>query len=270
MAVEAFTPTGPVTGDAVELEIRPANLASRMAAQVIDLLIAVALLLGLLIWMIQTFSSRAMSESLQTVVVLGTLVGVLVALPATIETLTQGKSVGKYALGLRVVRDDHGTVRGRHAITRALIGFVEIWMTAGVAALLTAAFTRSGKRLGDLAAGTIVVSERVPLRWPSPMPMPQHLARWAANADIAALDPRTTLAARQYLLRRGQLSSMAREKVSRQLADHLRSRVSPQPPVSTADDLIMAIIAERGRRDRHRLARDEELRARLFGGSSRS
>ncbi|MGJ6979128.1 RDD family protein [Aestuariimicrobium soli] len=261
-----FTPTGPVTGDAVELEIRPASLGARIVAIIIDMLVQVVLLVCLVLWLVTTAGD--LSSNLVQAVVTAIFVGVFVACPAVVETLTRGRSLGKVAIGLRVVRDDHGTIRARQAIGRALIGYVELWMLAGVPAVLTSVFNKRGKRLGDLASGTIVVSERVPLRWPAPMPMPPSLAAWATHADIAPLDPRVTLGARQYLLRRGQLSPVARQRLAVQLADELRTRVSPQPPISTPDDLIMAIIAERGRRDRARLARDEELRGRLFGSGT--
>ncbi|CAI9409055.1 RDD family protein [Aestuariimicrobium sp. T2.26MG-19.2B] len=265
MAAEVFVPTGPVTGDAVELEIRAANLGARILAQLIDVLVQVALLAVLIFWLFSVGRHQLTDSSLRIAAVIVILVGVMVVVPATVETLTRGKSLGKYAVGLRVVRDDHGTIRARQAIGRALIGYVELWMTAGVPAVLSAVLTSRGKRLGDLASGTVVVSERVPLKWPAPMPMPPGLARWALSADIGPLDPRVTLAARQYLLRRTQLSPTARERLSHQLADNLRRQVSPQPPPSTADDLIMAIIAERGRRDRQRLRHHDDLRARLFG-----
>lgn len=266
MVAEAFTPTGPVTGDAVELEIKAANLGSRLVAQVIDMVVQVVLLVVLIYWLTNVVRVRGLDSSLSGALGIALFVGVLVGVPATLEGLTHGKSVGKYALGLRVVRDDHGTIRARQAIGRALIGFVEIWVTAGVAALITAALNKRGKRLGDMAMGTVVISERVPLRWAAAMPMPPMLAPWAMNADIAPLDPKVVLGARQYLMRRQQLSPQARARLSTHLADHLRAKVAPAPPLSTADDLIMAMIAERGRRDRERLARNEELRIRIFSG----
>lgn len=270
MAAEAFTPQGPVTGDAVELEIKSANIGQRIAAFLIDAIIQIVVFIILIVALVDFSRNGSMSSSLLTAILILLIIIPMVALPATVESLTHGRSVGKLALGLRVVRDDHGVIRPRQAIGRALIGFVELWSTGGAAAIVTCIMNKRGKRLGDLASGTLVVSDRVKLRWPAPMPMPPALARWATNADIAPLDPRVVLGARQYLLRRHQLSPMAAQTLSTQLANTLRAHVSPQPPVSTADELIMAIIAERGRRDRGRLAKHEGLRRRLFDSRPQS
>ena len=96
---------------------------------------------------------------------MATLVGtvaVFVVVPTTLETLTRGQSLGKLALGLRTVRDDAGPISFQHAFVRALVGVVEIWVFTGVPAFFCALVTPRGKRLGDFAAGTYVVRERVP------------------------------------------------------------------------------------------------------------
>ena len=82
--------------------------------------------------------------------------------PTTIETLTRGKSLGKLALGLRVVRDDGGTVTVQQSFVRALVGIVEIYVVPRRRRRSSAALVSSrGKRLGDYAAGTYVVRDRV-------------------------------------------------------------------------------------------------------------
>src|SRR4051794_26488650 len=118
------------------------------------------------------------------------LAGVVVGLPTTVETLSRGRSLGKVAAGLRVVRDDGGPTRMRHALVRALVAVVEIFLTLGSVALVTSMLNVRGKRLGDLLAGTFVLRERGG-RAIAPLPaMPLQLARWALTADIARLpDP---------------------------------------------------------------------------------
>ena len=55
----------------------------------------------------------------------------IVGYPVVFEMATRGRSLGKMALGLRVVSDDGGPERFRQALFRALSGFIEIWMFAG-------------------------------------------------------------------------------------------------------------------------------------------
>ena len=61
---------------------------------------------------------------------------VLVGLPTLVETLTRGRSLGKIAAGLRVVRDDGGPVRFRHSFVRSLFMLVDFWLTGGNAEAL--------------------------------------------------------------------------------------------------------------------------------------
>ena len=80
------------------------------------------------------------------------IVLVIVGYPVIWETLTRGRSPGKFALGLRVVSDDGGPERFRQALVRGLAEVVEIWLLLGCPALICAVLSARGKRLGDLFA----------------------------------------------------------------------------------------------------------------------
>src|SRR5680860_1474039 len=141
-----------VTGEAVALELPAAGIGIRALSGFLDLLVAgAALWIGLLV-------SSAMTENADEAIIRVTMtllvVLVTVVLPTTLETLTRGRSVGKLATGLRTVRDDAGPIGFRHALTRALVGFVEIWALVGVPALVSAIVSNKGKRLGDYAAAS--------------------------------------------------------------------------------------------------------------------
>lgn len=60
------------------------------------------------------------------------------------ETATRGRSLGKMAMGLRVVSDDGGPERFRQAVFRALAGVVEIWMLVGGPAVIASLFSPRG------------------------------------------------------------------------------------------------------------------------------
>jgi uncharacterized RDD family membrane protein YckC len=186
-----------VTGEAVALDLPPASLGPRMASGLIDVTVTVVLLLGVVL----LFSVAALRapEALLHVAVVGTLVTVFLVVPTTVETLTRGRSLGKLALGLRAVRDDAGPISFQQAFVRALVGVVEIYAFSGAPAFFSALLSSRGKRLGDYAAGTYVVRERVRLRLPRPPDMPAPLAAWAATADIASLPTGLALAVRQVL-----------------------------------------------------------------------
>ena len=151
-----------VTGEAVALELRPASFATRGLAVALDL--AVMLAAGILVGIVLGLTLPDVDEAAARAIGILALVGVLVGLPTTVETLTRGRSLGKLAAGLRVVRDDGGPVRLRHALVRALLAVFEIIVTFGSVALITSLANVRGKRLGDLLAGTFVRGSGAPGR----------------------------------------------------------------------------------------------------------
>ena len=252
-----------VTGEAVALELPSAGIALRTLSGFLDVSVAVlALIVGLLLAPLLT---QGADEAIVAVATTVLMVLVFVVLPTTLETLTRGRSVGKFATGLRTVRDDAGPIGFRHAVTRALVGLVEIWLLLGVPALVSGLVSSKGKRLGDYAAGTYVVRERVHITLPPPPMMPPHLAAWAAGADIARLPDGLAMAVRQFLMRAPLLSPPSRATLGLQLHDEVVAYLAPQPPAGTHPELVLAaVIADRRRRDWIRLQRDAALRSRLI------
>jgi uncharacterized RDD family membrane protein YckC len=97
---------------------------------------------------------------------------VLWGYPTAMETLWRGRSLGKAALGLRVVTIEGAPVRFRHAAIRATLGVVDFLLTAGGAAVISVLLTPRSQRLGDLVAGTVVLRERTGLRPPVAVEFP--------------------------------------------------------------------------------------------------
>ena len=121
-------------------------------------------------------------------IAVATFLLVLVGGPIAVETLSHGRSLGKLACGLRVVRDDGGPIRFRHALVRGAMGVVEILMTFGVVACIASLVSARGRRLGDVFAGTLVVRERVPAgRRRFVPPPPPWLAGRFAGLDLSAV-----------------------------------------------------------------------------------
>jgi uncharacterized RDD family membrane protein YckC len=253
-----------VTGEAVALDLPPAGLGARMVSGLIDVIVTtvllVALVLGLVIAAIRT------DGALVHVAFLAAVIVSWLVFPTTIETLTRGRSLGKLAMGLRTVRDDAGPISFQHAFVRALVGVVEIYAFFGSPAFFSALLSPRGKRLGDYAAGTYVVRDRVRLTLPRPAQMPPPLAAWAAHADMAALPTGLAIAVRQFLGRAAQIEPRARAALGERLAVAVSEHVAPPPPPGTPPDAYLAaVIAERRDRDARRLAREAELRRRLAG-----
>ena len=253
-----------VTGEAVALDLPPASLGVRIASGLIDVVVTVALLV--VIVLIASIAAIGTDQALATVALIGSIILVFLVVPTTLETLTRGRSLGKLVLGLRTVRDDAGPISFQHAFVRALIGIVEIYfpLTAGAPAFFSALLSSRGKRLGDYAAGTYVVRERVRLKLAPPAPMPPHLAAWAQRADMASLPTGLALAVRQYLGRLPTIDPVSRSSIGARLAHEVLRYVAPAPPPGTPpEDFLAAVIASRRERDLVRLRREAELRHRL-------
>lgn len=251
-----------VTGEAVALDLPPASLGSRIGSGLIDVTLTFVLLIALVMGLV--VAALPTDQALLDVAVLAAVIVSFLVFPTTIETLTRGKSVGHLCFGLRTVRDDAGPISFQHAFVRSLVGVVEIYLLFGSPAFFAALLSPRTKRLGDYAAGTYVVRERVRLQLAAPLPMPPRLAPWAATADITALPTGLALAVRQYLQRLPQIDPASRAEVGARLADAVSEHVAPPPPPgTTAADFLAAVLAARRARDAARLAREAELRRRL-------
>ncbi|MFI7031035.1 RDD family protein [Microbispora rosea] len=242
-----------VTGEAVVVEVRVAQLPSRALAFLIDWAVQWAVII--LAVVLVTQASVVTDESLATGLLILFVVLVTVGYPVAFETITRGRSLGKLALGLRVVSDDGGPERFRQALFRGLAGFLEFWTFAGAPALITSLLNQRGKRLGDVFAGTTVIGERSPQQTPPPE-MPPSLASWAATLELSGLSDDLANTARQYLSRWNQLSPHTRDEMGLRVAARISAQVAPPPPPGVPPyAYLAAVLAERRRREEIRLAR---------------
>ena len=234
-------------GEGVVLDARPASFATRSVGAVLDLL---ALgLLAVVALAVAGAAGAGLDPAASAAVTILLLVLVLVVVPATVETLTRGRSLGKLVMGLRVVRDDGGPIRVRHAVVRALVGVIELFGTSGAIALIVSLVHPQSKRLGDMLAGTYAVRVRGAQRPLPPVIMPPELAGWARRSDIRRLPDGLALSARQFLGRSDSLHEASRVRLGGSLAAEVERYVAPGPPPGTHPErFLAAVLAER--RDR--------------------
>ncbi|MFP1153212.1 hypothetical protein BHQ21_19555 [Mycobacterium sherrisii] len=240
-----------VTGDAVVLDVQIAQLPVRALSALIDIIMVFLLyVIGLMLW---AATLTQFDGALSAAILIIFTVVVLVGYPMVFETATRGRSVGKVIMGLRVVSDDGGPERFRQALFRALAALVEIWMLAGSPAVISSILSSKAKRIGDIFAGTVVVSERGPRLAPPPA-MPPSLAWWAASLQLSNLDAGRAELARQFLSRASQLEPQLRLQMSYRIAGEVVSRIAPPPPPGAPPELVLAaVLAERHRRELARL-----------------
>ncbi|MBX9398628.1 RDD family protein [Streptomyces sp. TRM72054] len=245
-----------VTGEAVALELRPARLPSRALAVLLDLIVAFAAYM--IVTMVLVISTASLDEAAQIAISIATFLLVLVGAPIAVETLSHGRSLGKMAFGLRVVRDDGGPIRFRHALVRGAIGVVEILLTLGVIACIASLVSERGRRLGDVFAGTLVVRERVPAaRARFVPPPPPWLAGRFSELDLSAVPDGLWLAIRQYLTRMQQLDPQVGGAMAERLAADLAERTgTPVPQGIPPAAYLAAVVQERQAREIRRAYAD--------------
>ncbi|MGW7236751.1 RDD family protein [Streptomyces sp. NPDC054804] len=232
-----------VTGEAVALELRPARLPSRALAVLLDLVVAITVYIGVSIGLVAATAS--LDEAAQVALSLAAFLLLLVGGPIAVETLSHGRSLGKMACGLRVVRDDGGPIRFRHALVRGALGVVEILMTFGVVACIASLVSARGRRLGDVFAGTLVVRERVPVGQTRFIPPPPPwLAGRFAELDLSAVPDGLWLAVRQYLTRMQQLDPQVSWAMAEQLATDLAARTGTPAPQGIPPAAYLAAVAQ--------------------------
>ena len=253
-----------VTGEAVVLELRPASFAARALSSLIDVVTQLVVLLGLLVLFGRTLG-QSVDPALGAALILTIVVLVMVAAPVAVETLTRGKSLGRLAMGLRIVRDDGGAVRFRHCLIRGMAAILEIYLSAGSVAFMVAMFNERSKRLGDIMAGTYALRERISAPASQQVEVPPMLVGWVRLADLGRLPDALSRRVSRFLTQSARLSPQSRSALAAGLATEVSAFVSPQPPAGTfPEDFLRAVMAERRNRDFVSLTRQRE-RTELMG-----
>jgi uncharacterized RDD family membrane protein YckC len=177
------------TPEGIELTLRLAGPVPRALAWIVDVLIRIAIL-----WTLSLLLEPAGWFG-QGVVILAVFF-LEWLFPAWCEVNWNGATPGKRALGLMVLNDDGSPVRWAAALTRNLlraVDFLPVLYALGLTAMLV---NRDFKRLGDLAAGTVVVyregaqrAAQVPVAPPLAPPAPLTLAEQRTLLDLAERAP---------------------------------------------------------------------------------
>ena len=144
------------TAQNVSIQQNVASVATRIGSYLIDGLIIVGYYL-IAIWI---FNALDMSLGIEMWVVY-----LLLGLPVffyslLFEVLMNGQTPGKYVNKIRVVKIDGSKPTFSSYLLRWMLRLIDISLASGSVALLTILLNGKGQRLGDLAAGTTVISEK--------------------------------------------------------------------------------------------------------------
>lgn len=242
-----------VTGEAVALDLRASSFVLRGAGAIIDFIVYLGGYIAILLTLLNFAGQWGLDEALTRAIAIIGVVVCLVVIPTVVETLSQGKSLGKLAIGARIVRDDGGSIGLRHALIRSLIGFLEIYGSFGGIAAFTGLLNSKAKRIGDLVAGTYSQNERVSQEIPPVWGVPVELQQWASTADVARMPDSLARRVTQFLSQAGGFTPASRDRLSRELANEVAVFVSPVP-AANAELFLAAVTAKRRERESAALA----------------
>jgi uncharacterized RDD family membrane protein YckC len=178
---------------------------------------------------------------------------------AAFEMAWNGQTPGKRLTRLRVLRESGYPIGPIDALIRNLVRLIDFLPMAYGLGVVVMLVDQRSRRLGDLAAGTVVVKERRALR-ATDLLAPEPLLAASGREELALPLPnleRLTAAdyslLREYGLRRERLAPVPRAALARELAQAMARRLDAPPPAdeSEADDFLMAVAA--AYRARHQL-----------------
>jgi uncharacterized RDD family membrane protein YckC len=240
------------TPEGVDLELTLAGVGSRFVAALVDGLIRGALLLAVAF---VTGAGRELfaptaTEMSPTEVIALSLAGFLIVFGYDIffEVLASGRTPGKRWSGLRVVRVGGRPVGFVASAVRNIVRIVDFLPVFYGIGIVAAFVSRNNQRLGDLAAGTLVVRElrRVERSRPTleSAAVRDELAAW----DVSSVTPHELAAVRRFLERRGELAEDARRRIAEQLAAALRPKVAGPSEAQDSETFLERVAAAKSLR----------------------
>jgi uncharacterized RDD family membrane protein YckC len=242
---------GIITPEAVVLDLAPAGVASRLFSGLIDALAQLAIYIVLVLVILVGTGAAGGDGQVQQAALGIALFGVIFGYPIVSEMIWKGRSLGKAALGLRVVTVEGAPIRFRHAALRAMGGLVDKWVPpGGVVGLSFVLGTPDRQRIGDLLAGTIVILD--PIRSPLPtgvwFPVPPGFEAYAATIDPTALTVDQYTVIRSFLIRARELTPPARASVATDLASRTAGTLRHSRPADVHPETFLLCVMARYQR----------------------
>ena len=239
------------TPEGVDLSVTLAGLGSRFVAGVVDLLVQTGIIFIFLLALgvlggASNGGLGGFGVALGALVVFVTVFGY----PVIFETLNSGRTPGKAAIGIRVVMEGGRPVNFGAAAVRNLVRLVDTLPASYAIGIVSILVSRKNQRLGDMAAGTLVVRDRKPepvaSSWvAATAPVnTEGLSSW----DVSSIREDELATVRSFLARRHQLTPSARYGLATELAARLRPKVVGNDPRLPPEQFLEHLASAKARR----------------------
>jgi uncharacterized RDD family membrane protein YckC len=150
------------TPESIVFDYKVAGVATRAVALLIDSILQTLIFVALLVLVNELdldLDSIGIAEGWVIAIIIFVVFFVFVLYFAVFESVTHGQTPGKRLLNLRVVREDGQPLSPVDAILRNLIRLIDLFPGVYATGMITMVLNDRSKRLGDFAAGTIVIRE---------------------------------------------------------------------------------------------------------------
>ena len=232
------------TPEGVQLELPLAGLGTRFLAIGIDLLICGTA--GLIV----LFAAAAIAGDLGATIAGAIFILVFyLGYQVVFEVFGGGRTVGKRAAGIRVVLDGGAPIGLRASLIRNFFRLIEGLTFFYLPAIVCVLASRNNQRIGDHAAGTLVVRDsKRPKQQPPTTRIPQQaVASW----DVAGIDEADATAVRIFLDRRYGFENGPRAALAAELATRLRPLVPGVRPGLPDEAFLEHLISAKSRSNAH-------------------
>ncbi|MBV7364113.1 RDD family protein [Actinomycetaceae bacterium TAE3-ERU4] len=243
-----------VTGEGVSLELEPTSLLRRLLAGFYDYVLLGSIVFVACIYLLPYLESQVERNLLTRWIV----IFVIILVPAFMEIITRGQSLGKMLLGIKVVRDDGGIPTRGSSVWRAVTIYFEILASLGSIALISIIFNPQGKRIGDILAGTVVVNSQIAGK-PRIIQLPPELKQWVQTASLAPPPNELLESARLHLHNTYRLPTDIRHAQAVSIATELARYATPPAPTRDAERFIAAFLVARRQVEYEKLLKEEKL-----------
>lgn len=236
------------TPEGVDLELTLAGVGSRFSAALIDFLIQMVLLAALFVGFVVAGQFGGWGDALFALLAFLLFTGYDILF----EVLASGRTPGKRLNGIRVIRVDGSPVRFLTSAVRNVLRLIDIqfFYLVGIVCILV---TKRNQRLGDLAAGTLIVRERLGDsshgELAARQPTGQPAGDWQ-TWDVGGVTAEELSAVRSFLARRNELTTDARRLLAEELADGLRRKVPGLTDDVPAELFLLGVVAGKEQRGR--------------------
>ncbi len=220
------------TPESVELEFTLAGIGNRALALLIDyLILSISLFLFTIIWIFVSVQATGVIKYFFGLTSLGlwlfaiallVIFAIYTSYFVFFEALSQGQTPGKRFVKIRVIRDDGRPIGLSQATLRALLRSIDDILFIGAFLI---ALSPLEKRLGDWAAGTIVIQAQIPITVANIKISDQAKSvstQLLEVANISALLPEDFAVIREYLHRREVMNIKAKDELSLRLAKEVK------------------------------------------------